>query len=93
MKIKLAVFKDGDRGRVMDITEHGSWILNDDDYIQITEIIEVEFQPLKDVDVVGKQVAAIDRKIKEFKAATQVKLNQMEQAKQELLSLSHSEAD
>ena len=68
-------------------------MLDDDDYIQITEIIEVEFQPLKDVDVVGKQVAAIDRKIKEFKAATQVKLNQMEQAKQELLSLSHSEAD
>jgi len=87
MKIELAVFKNDGDDRVINVSQYKDWLFNDDDYIQMTEIIEVEFTALKDVDVVEKQIAVIDKQIKAFKAASQVKLNQMEQAKQELLAL------
>ena len=62
-------------------------------FVQISEPLEVEFIPTKDPDVVGKQIAVIDRKIEELKAATQVTLNELEQSKQELLALPSSETD
>jgi len=96
MKKRIAYFTD-EKGRehIYDVEMH-SWVLDEDgfgsEYIRTTEIETVEFSMLDSNKVSSKKIAIIDRKIKEFKAASQSKLNELEQRKQELLALPSSES-
>ena len=54
-----------------------------DEYIQLSEIIDVEFPMLKDVDINAKKIEVIDKDIQKAKAGIEL----LEQAKAELLAI------
>jgi len=81
--MKIALFKDlssDTQPRAYDI-DYMTWILTDDGYVQVSEVIEVDFPELKDADIVNKQVAYIDNKIKQVQAVSEAKINELTQLK------------
>lgn len=58
-----------------------------DHYVRVSEFVEVEFTPLDKRETVKAEVAFIDNQIGQVNAAAQVKLNELNQRKSELLAL------
>lgn len=58
-----------------------------EDYVRISEIIEVEFPPLPKQDVLLRQIALLDEKIRNEERSMIETINALKNRKQELLSL------
>lgn len=57
------------------------------EYIRISEYVDVEFQPISDEPVVNNHVRALKSMKTEIQAATQVKLNSIDEKIGKLLAL------
>lgn len=63
-----------------------------ENYVRITEYVDVEFPKLKGREIVEKQLAAIDRTEKELRNKFQSALNNIERERAELMALPNLEA-
>ena len=84
--MKVAIYKNTDYDYET-VKEVGGWIDEDDEHIRISEAVEISFVMLDKSETVRKEVNAIDGQIKKVQAATQIKLNELEQKKAELLAI------
>lgn len=82
--MKVAQYKTR-RGTTIIFEEGG--MIGDTEYIQVSEVVDVEFPPLDPMDVQRKEITNIDKQIKAFQAASQITLNNLERRKAELLAL------
>lgn len=85
MKKTVAVFLWADLG-VYTVAEDGL-DKRDHDYVRVTELVEVEFPELEQVDVLQAQIAALDEQAEKVRADMGKKLTAIAQKKQELLAL------
>lgn len=69
------------------VSEWHDFMDNDDDYIRLSEIVDVEFVDLPKEEVVPKQVKQIDEKISEARAKFQTAINLLEEQKSKLLAI------
>ena len=82
--MKIAQYKHLEYGYIYNISESEfDYHDNSDEYIRISETIEVDFPMLSNVDINSKKVAIIDEKIKKALAV----LETLEQQKAELLAI------
>lgn len=58
-------------------------------YVRVSEVVEVEFVPLKDDAVVEKQLAVLDKAESELRTKFQAALNGIEQQRQELRAITY----
>ena len=63
---------------------------SEEEYSVISKGVEVEFELLPEKDITQAAVNAIDKAIEKEKADSQVRLNAMNQRKQELLSICYN---
>ena len=63
----------------------------DYDYLRLSEIVDVDFPMLPDVDLVKAQVNALDNAIEKEQADSHVRIESMNQRKQELLAIGFEE--
>jgi len=92
--MEIALFKDlgsDTQPRIYDI-DYMAWVLTDPGYVQLSEIIDVDFREIKDADIVSKQVDFIDNKIKQVQAVSEAKINELTQQRNELLAIPHIKA-
>ena len=73
------------------VTEHREWMESDDDYIRLSEIIEIDFPMLPKEEVVPKQVKLIDDKIEKARARFQQAISELEDKKSRLLAITYEE--
>lgn len=81
MKIVLVKHVEYDFKSVRTVDEDGDFVV-DDDYIQASEIIDVEF-PMIEIDVTAAKINIINRKI----AQAEVGISLLQDARSELLAL------
>lgn len=84
MKMKVAVFKNTRFG--YEVVSSLSYE-NDDDYVQISESIEVDFPPLTGEEVIKNQIVALDKMAEKVREKASDQLAAIEQRKAELLAL------
>ena len=84
-KQKLAVYLLMDCNMEI-ITPHDPGVDNEN-YLRITEYLDVEFTPIDDAELVNKQIAGIDKQIKDTQVAAQMKVNMLTAMKNDLLAL------
>lgn len=89
MKIKVAVFTNSHEGHhVFETYEDGScWADEFGNYIRLTDAIEVEFPDRNPENVLKDHLKHIDDKEAELRANFQMKLNELEAWRSNLLSL------
>jgi len=63
-----------------------------DEYIRISEYIEVEFPPLADDSIVEKQLAALDKAEQQLRNKFQEALNGIERHREELRAITYQAA-
>ena len=63
-----------------------------ENYVRITEYVDVDFPPRAPEEIVPAQLAAIDRAEKEARAEFQLKLNAFAEARANVRALTHSPA-
>lgn len=61
----------------------------DDEYVQISEVVEVEFPPLQESEIVTEQLRVLDTLKKDVQAEAQKRINDIEQRKAELLAIEY----
>lgn len=61
--------------------------VDNDSYVRVSEIVEVELKPLRDDEAIGRQLAQIDRKEQEIREKFQEALNAINADRQNLLAL------
>ncbi len=71
----------------------GGWMDNDDDYVRISEPLEVTFTALSDEVVLASRVDAIDEEIKITRAKFTKTLDDLKDQKQRLLAITYSVTD
>ena len=84
--MKIALFKNVEYDHET-IREYVEFDMFADDYLQLSEFVEVDFPLLDKSEVNKKQVAIIDKQIQKVKADYEVKLNGLESYKAELLAI------
>ncbi len=70
-------------------SEADDWMEKSDDYIRLTESIEVEFVYLSSEVVVPQKIARIDRGIEGLRAELGEKIAHLEDEKAKLLAITH----
>lgn len=65
----------------------GDWAERDSDYVQISEYVEIQLEPLKRADVIAKQVEALDAQAVKVQADAERTLTEIRRRKAELLAL------
>ncbi len=63
------------------------YIEGNDEYIRISEIIEINFKDLPDKDVMNNKIKSIDKKINETLAEHNIEINNLKDIKNKLLAL------
>ena len=86
--MKIAKFKSTKFGFEA-VSEEG--LDGNEEYVRVSEYIDVEFPPRQQAEVVAEQVAAIDIETEKLKDEFSARLNALGARKQELLALTHSE--
>ena len=61
----------------------------DNEYVQLSEIIEIDFPELSDEVVIKNQVSALDNQITKVMADSEVQITELKARKQELLAITH----
>lgn len=88
-KQKIAIFRN---------IEHGYESILDgqfdsfEEYVRLSEFVEVEFQPLTGDEFVQKQLSALDKAESALRAQFQIALNGIEQQRQELRAITYQPA-
>ena len=59
------------------------------EYVQLSEVIEVEFPELSNKDVVKSQVALLDKQMTKVRADSEAAITALEGRKQELLAITY----
>lgn len=86
--MRIAVFKMLRTSHPFETIKDESWEKHmADDYVRISEYIDVEFPRLKSEEVVQKQLDALDTMEKEVRTKFQAALNTIEQQRQELRAI------
>ena len=62
---------------------------NDNEYVQLSEVIEVELQELSNKEVVKSQVAILDKQMTKVRADSEAAITALEGRKQELLAITY----
>jgi hypothetical protein len=60
-----------------------------DDYIRVSEVVDVDFPERSHDEVVAQELSSIDNQIKTVQVAAEVKLNELKQRRDELLALEY----
>ena len=75
-------------------TEYGSTIIfesnemaGDNKYLQVSEVIDIEFTLIKEDELIKKEVDLLDKQIQQVQAAAHIKTSELEQRKAELLAI------
>jgi len=84
--MKIARFRLHGADHIQEYHEHMD---DDNDWIRLTEVVEVDFIDLPKEVIVPAQVAYIDIKIKEARAGFGRALAKLEEEKSKLLALTH----
>ena len=82
MKIKLALF-DADYGYCTREPKQEKY----SSYPRVSEYVEIDFPMLEETDIVGKKIAAIEKKIAEIKNTAMRQVSELQTKKQELMAL------
>jgi hypothetical protein len=86
MKIKLAVFKSKDSEFITVIDEIAEYW---DNYVRISEYIEVEFPEREKAEYIQEEINLLDKMADEIRAKATEGLNNINRRKEELLALEH----
>ncbi len=92
MKVKLAIYKSINNGGCLSFC-NADIFDRFDDYIKLSETVEVDFPDLPKEEVNSKEIAIIDKAIQNEMAKSESRLNQLKQRKQELLALPEQVAE
>lgn len=84
MKMKLAKWRNVRVGYEV-VTDE--WCDGHNDYIRLSEFVEVDFPALSVDAVIAQEVAVLDKKIDDIQTRALVEMTQLRQRKQELLAL------
>ncbi len=89
MKFKLAVYESLGNIKATMVFEANSYTESDDNnkYIRLSEIVEVDFVELPKEETSSKEIAIIEIDIKNEMAESESRINQLKQRKQELLAI------
>ena len=60
-----------------------------DEYVQLSEILEIDFPELDKEESIKKQVAVLDKQITKVMADSEVQITKLKARKQELLAITH----
>ena len=95
MKKKLILVKNVAYGyetiRIINNGADLSYYIDDDEYIKLAEVIDVDFQELEKETVINSEVTIIEKKITNVRANAEAAVTALERRKQELLAICHSE--
>jgi hypothetical protein len=86
MKIKLAIFKSKDSEFITVIDEIAEYW---EDYVRISEYVEVEFPDREKAECVKEEITILDKMADEIRAKATEGLNNINRRKEELLALEH----
>ncbi len=86
MKVKLAIYKSINSDGCLSFC-NADIFDKFDDYIKLSEIVEVDFIDLPQEEANSKEVAIIENAIKNEMAKSESRLNKLKQRKQELLAI------
>ncbi len=92
MKVKLAIYKSINSGGCLSFCDADIFD-KFDDYIKLSETVEVDFPDLPKEEVNSKEIAVIRRSIKTEMAESESRLNVFRQREQELLALPEQVAE
>jgi hypothetical protein len=87
--VKIAQFKTGGHDFTMISTDAAEVSVKYSGWVRLTEYIEVEFTPLPPVVVVEGQLKQLDAAEAELRTKFQEKLNELDNERAKLLSLTH----
>lgn len=73
-------------------TSHGDGLEGSEDFVRLSEYVEVDFPMLPAADVTEKQVSALDREIREVTTEFAEKLQRLKNMRANLLALTHEVA-
>ena len=62
-----------------------------DEYVQLSEVIEVDFPELSNEAVINNQVAALDKQMTKVRADSEAAITALEGRKQELLAITYKD--
>ena len=65
----------------------------ENDYVQLSEIVEIDFPELNNDSVIKTQVAVLDKQITKVMADSEVQINKLKARKQELLAITHNKVE
>ena len=87
--MKLALYKSIQYRSVCihEVDEYMEYMEESDDYIRVSEIIEVEFTELSASTINKQEIVAVDKAINKFMAEAELKLGELKQRKAELLAI------
>lgn len=71
--------------------EWDDWMDDDEDYIRTSEIVEIEFTPLPDEDVVPKKLAVINNQINQVRVEMGQKIAKLKEERSKLLAITHDD--
>jgi hypothetical protein len=74
------------------IREATNWIENDDEYVRVSEIVEVYIKPLIHEDITNKRVKMLKKQKRTIQAECEVKLQQIDVNISNLLAITHDGA-
>ena len=74
---------------IMLLNDDGSLDFFKNDYVQLSEVIEVEFPELSNKDVVKSQVDILDKQMTKVRADSEAAITALEGRKQELLAITY----
>ena len=74
---------------IMLLNDDGSLDFFKNDYVQLSEVIEVEFPELSNKDVVKSQVDLLNKQMTKVRADSEAAITALEGRKQELLAITY----
>ncbi len=90
--MKIALFlSHGDSDEKLYDIERYPWMLDAEDYIQVSDIVDVDFEMISDEKTLNRRIAVLDKKIEAVMSTAHMAIQELQQEKQELLSITHQE--
>jgi len=91
--MKIILIKNVKLGfeNVVTADEEGATFLPEDEYISLSEVMDVEFKMLPNESVIPSQVKIIDKQMTKVRADAEASITALEGKKQELLSIDYVE--
>ncbi|PCJ26741.1 MAG: hypothetical protein COA94_04910 [Rickettsiales bacterium] len=62
---------------------------DDENYIRITEVVEVDFPDIDKIELLNAELAALDTQATKIKAVAEAAITGIERKRQELLAITH----